>query len=794
MKFSLNWLKEFVEINCSPEILIEKLILAGFEVEAVEKINEKLKQIVVGKIIKLEKHPNADRLQITTVFDGSCEHQIVTGATNVFEGAVVPVSLIGSVLTNGLEIKQTKLRGVDSFGMLCSEKELGLAEESQGIWLLPADTPLGTDLIDYYQLKDVILEIAILPNRGDCQSMFGLAREISVILNSTLKKPEFGLDFIPATVQSEVKVLAKDACPKYTARVIKNVVVKESPFWLKNRLTVSGIRPINNVVDITNYILLAFGQPLHAFDLNRLSEHKIIVRKAVKDEVMQTLDGKEHTLNVDDIVITDGTTPIALAGIMGGANTEILPETKDVLLEAAFFDPISTRKTAKRLGLRTESSIRFEKGIDFDQVEFASNYASFLIRELAEGQIEETFFSVLNEDYPLVKSKPIDFNAASINELLNSSFAAEEMISTLSKLGFEFNAAKNQILVPSWRKNDVQELPCLSEEIARILGYDRIPTTLPEHSIPVKAENKLTMKSAELKELLINYGFFEVKTFPMISELDQANLKEATDLKIKNPINQNESVMRTNLLPSLLKVFDFNYKRQVEDLRIFEIGKVFASANQVPLEFMHLGGLVMGKINPKAYEEKNKNTNEIDFIYLKNVVELILRKLDLDFYFKDDEIASYLHPKKSLKVYRHDVLIGQFGMLHPSFAKQYGFDFEIGYFDFDLSLIVDLALKVKRYQPFSKYPKMKRDLALLAPKDLNYKVIETKIVEFKPKLLKEFYLFDHFVSDKLGQDKYSLAFSFVYQNDDGNITDEALNKLHNSFVDRLKAALPIEVR
>ncbi|MFA5878775.1 MAG: phenylalanine--tRNA ligase subunit beta [Candidatus Margulisiibacteriota bacterium] len=802
MRFSLNWLKELVEINCDCDQLIEKLILSGFEVESVEKINEKLSQIIVGKIIKIEKHPNADKLQITTIFDGEKEHLIVTGAANVFEGAIVPVSLPGSVLANGMEIKPAKLRGVDSFGMLCSKVELGLAEESHGIWLLPENTPLGVDLTAHYQLKDVILDIAILPNRGDCQSVFGMAREISVILNTDLKKPDFKLEFTVPTTKINIKVTAPDLCPKYTARVIKNVVIKESPFWLQQKLMSAGIRPINNVVDITNYVLLVFGQPLHAFDLDKLSGNTVNIRKAFNGEIIQTLDGKEFFLSTEDLVIAETENPIALAGVMGGLNSEIEPTTKNVFLEAAFFDPSAVRKTAKKLGIRTESSIRFEKGIDFDQVEFASDYASFLLTTLAQGQVEETFFTAINSNYLLAIEKRIEFDAEKINKLLNSSFSKEEMVNVLTKLGFSFNSNQDQISIPSWRKFDIQEIPCLAEEIARILGYDRIPATLPSKSSLIHAENKVSQYSSQIQNILIDHGFFEVKTFPMISEEDQKYLKEETDLVLKNPISQNESVMRTNLLPSLLKILDFNYKRQIENIRIFEIGKIFKpllEKNSDPksvacLEQAHLTALALGKIAPKAYLEKSKINNEIDFSYLKSMAELILKKLNIDFSYSCEKLSHYLHPKKSLNLYHKNTLIGEIGMLHPAFSAQYDFSLEIGYFNLNLTLLNQLTLIQKKYQAFSKFPKMKRDLALLASKNLNYKTIEEKITEFKPQILKDFYPFDYFTSEKLGQNKYSLAISFIYQNNDSNITDEALNIIHNKFIEQLKNSLPIEVR
>ncbi len=796
MKYSLNWLKEFVNINCTLSELVEKLTLSGFEVEGIEELGKNLQKIIVGKITKIEKHPNADRLQITKIYDGQNEHVIVTGATNVFEGAIVPFSVPGSVMASGLEIKKANLRGVDSFGMLCSEKELGVTEESAGIWLLPETIPLGIDFVDYYQLKDTVLDVSILPNRGDCLSIFGFAKEISVILNTPLKKPEIQvLPETPAKVNFELTVTAPELCPKYTARILENVKLQDSPFWLKRRLEISGIRPINNVVDITNYLLLEFGQPLHAFDLTELSDAKIIVRRALDNEPMTTLDANKHELTSSDLVIADSKRPVALGGIMGGLNSEIKATTKDILLEAAYFDPKTIRKTESRLKLKTESSIRFEKGIDFELVEFVSYKASQMLSELAEAKITNSFHKVVNSDYPGFKPRQINFSVTEINRFLDTEFSAEQMQKVLTQLGFQFNKEKDQVIVPSWRLFDVQEMPCLAEEIARILGYDKIKTKLPEKNVIITEKSKLSLNIDTLRETLIDYGFFEAKTFPMVSEEDQLNLEEKTELKLRNPISPRESVLRTSLLPSLIKVLSFNYNRGINDLKIFENNKVFFDNNQeLPLEQVYFSGLIIGKNNPKAYLAEDKNNNHIDFYWLKGLVENLLSKLNLDLQIQDQNLKPYLHPKKAVNIVIQNKVIGEFGFLNPIFTKKYDLDLEIAYFSLNLSETETLDYELKKFKSFSKYPSTKRDLSVLANKNVKFTDITIKINEFKPAELKDFYLIDHFTSEKLGSDKYSLTLSFIYQKDDESLKDDYVNQVHLALVEKLKTELAIEIR
>ncbi len=745
MKYSFKWLCEFVKIDLTPQQLADRLSLAGQEVEAVIPVGEKLSGIVVGKIEKIEKHPNADKLVVTQVFDGKERYQICTAATNVFEGAVIPVSLPGSVLNSGLQIKPAKLRGVDSNGMLCSEVELGVADESQGIWILPNDTPLGIDFIDYAHLKDTILDIAILPNRGDCQSIYGMAREVAAILNLPLKKPDCSINAAPGDSDISVEIADKEGCPHYTGRLIKTIKQNPTPLWMKRKLQLSGIRPISLIVDITNYVLLELGQPLHAFDRKSLG-NKIVVRRANASEKMVTLDGDERTLSPEILLICDGDRPVAAAGVMGAKNSEINDGTTDVFLEAAYFQPGRIRKGRTVLGLRTESSIRFEKGVDPQGVVMASDRAAHLMQELAGGSVVGQPKTI---EWP---KKIIPFSSEQINKLLGAAIPESEMVSILGRLGFEYKEAS--MIVPSWRQLDIQEWPCLAEEVARVWGFEKIGTPLPSPPAPLPGGE------GRFESLLLDYGFYQVCTFPMIEAHDQD-----PGLALRNPIAPEESVMRASMLPSHVKVLEFNRKRQVEQLRIFEIGKVFKGQD----EETHLSALWMGGC---------------DFLELKGLVENIVG----DVVFGECRSVE-LHPKKALSVNGD---LGVVGFVHPSLLRRYDLDGDVGYISLNLAKMP--AAKKKTFRPIPKFPSTRRDIALLTPRSLKYAEIEKVILENKPKWVKEFFLFDVFESEKIGKENKSLAFAFIYQDPERTLSDEEVNGAHQQFSATLKEKLPVSIR
>jgi phenylalanyl-tRNA synthetase beta chain len=793
MLFSLKWLKEYVEINVTATELADKMNLAGQEVESLVEVGKGLCNIITGKITKIEKHPNADKLVITQIFDGKDTHQIVTGATNIFEGAIVPASLPGAVLANGLKIKNSQLRGIDSNGMLCSEVELGAAQEADGIWILPEDTPLGVDFVEYANLQDTLLDIGVLPNRGDCQSIYGMAREISTILGSPLKKPETQINEINETCQTSIELAEPELCPLYTGRLIKDVKNNKTPLWMQRRLQLSGIRPLGLLIDITNYVLLELGQPLHAFDNEKIENSKIIIRKATQKERFTTLDDIERELTSENLLICDGKKSVALAGVMGGKNSEISDTTTDIFLESAYFFPSNVRKTASKLGLRTESVIRFEKGVDPEQVELASQRASHLYQELANGKVVKDFKIQKNQNHPHFQNKELDFSVDAINKLLGSSFNQNEMQNTLQKLGFSMN--QDKITIPSWRRLDIQELPCIAEEIARMLGFENIPSTMPLDSVIVERQTKEHKLSNNIKTLLINNGFFECQTFTMIAEDDFRKTDiQATDLiKLQNPLTIEESVMRTHMLPSLLKTASFNLKRQAENLKIFEIGKTFISRDQKVSEELHCTALIIGERFDNVYRETDKKANNFDIYNLKGLTNL-LTSLGLPELNYQLTTTNYLHPKQALAININKQTIGEIGVIHPTVANNYEIEAYIYYLDININKLTATPPKKVIFKSISKFPQTRRDIAILAPKTLPYNEIEDTIKKFKPKNTVNFFVFDCFESEKIGTDKKSLAFGFIYQNNEKTLSDEEVNKAHEKFCNFLTQKLPITIR
>jgi phenylalanyl-tRNA synthetase beta chain len=794
MKFSLNWLRDYVEIDLTAEELAEKLTLAGHEVEEIIYYSKQLENIIVGRIESIKPHPDADKLVITQVSDGINQHQIVTGADNIFEGAIVPVSLPGAVLANGMKMKPAKLRGVESFGMLCSEVELGVAEEAAGIWLLPETVPLGVDFIEYAKLKDAVLDISILPNRGDCQSIYGMARDISVILNKPLKQPECAIKEINEDWSFAIQVKDIEKCPYYTARYIKNVQHKETPLWMNQRLQVSGIRSISLLVDITNYVLLELGQPLHAFDKNMLVNNSIIVRTADENEEFYALDEEKRNLEKEALLICDGEKPVALAGIMGGKNSEISDNSSEVLLESAFFHPSTVRRTATKLNLRTESSIRFEKGVDSNLVDFASKRACYLMQELAGGTVISGVKEYKNSNYERFVPYTIPFDYERINSLLGTKFSEKEMANVLSNLGFELTG--NVVTVPSWRMGDVVEWPCLAEEIARVLGYHHVSVEFSTGAVIIEKATPINEISRKIEDYLIADGFYQTNTFTMISREDYDKTKQSLDnaLEFANPLTIEESVLRQQLLPSILKILSFNRKRQVEHMRFFEIGKVFWGKDGLPEEELHCAGIVTGQVFEKVYFGDDKKNNDVNIFYLKGIVENLLGILGFAAVSFVPITVSIFHPKKAIEIKVCGKKIGYLGLLHPEIVKEYDIDEDIWYFDLNLTQVEQIDLGKKIYSPISKYPTTRRDIALLAPKSLSNADITSVIKKYLPKAVSEYFLFDYFESEKMGLDKKSIAFGFIFQSMDKTLSDKEVNKAYEKFCKKITEELPVQIR
>ncbi len=772
MKYPLSWIKEFVDITIPVQELADKLSLSGLEVEAIDTINPDICNIITGKIEKIEKHPNADKLNVTWVTDGKKTHQIVCGAKNIFEGAIVPVSLPGAKLPNGMVIKETKLRDVDSCGMICSESELGIKETSEGIWLLPADTPVGIDFVEYAALKDHILEIKVLPNRGDCQSIYGLAREISVLLNTPLKQPDTTVILSNLPLAQKITVETPESCPLYTARSIQLSQMPSTPIWMTRRLNLCGNRSINLMVDITNYVLLELGQPLHTFDSQKIDA--LTIGNADKNSQFIALDGNTYQANDSMMIIKDSHGIQAIAGVMGAKHSETTETTSQIVLEAAYFDAVSVRKTASALALRTESAIRFEKGVNIEAIELASNRASHLIQKLAAAKIGAIEIQKSDSDHRFTR-KSIPFSASDINTLLGTSFSESDMVRVLEAL--EITLENHEAVIPAHRRHDLQELPCLAEEIARLIGYDHIPSLLPPTPMPQTKESPLSQLQATLSPFMRSRGFNECITFTMISPTDiqKCNLDTSNLQEITNPISVEESIMRPTMLPSLLKVANHNLNRQQDSVKIYEIGSQWNGATQETW----LTALSVG---------------QNDFLALKGLVENILETVSFSVTYAPS-INTNLHPMLQLKILVKESVIGEFGLVHPSLTKRYDITQQSGYIAINLTQLSQLTATPKRHQDLSKFPSTRRDVAILAPKSLNYDLIKTQIDAHLPTQVTNYYLFDLFESDdKLGKDNKSLAIAFKYQAVDRSLTDDEVNEAHQNLCQTLSQNLPITIR
>jgi phenylalanyl-tRNA synthetase beta chain len=788
MKIPISWLRDYVDLPEDINEVAEKLSFSGLEVEEIIEVGAELKGIITGKIEDIQPHPDADRLVITQVNDGTKQIQIVTGANNISVGDIVPVSPPGAVLSNGMKIKVSKLRGIESSGMLCSETELGVAEEASGIWILPADTPVGIDFIDYANLKDTLIDIAILPNRGDCQSVIGTARECATLFNKPLKRPEFKLD---ETANDSISVTNSSThCPLYSLRSITNCTLNKTPLWMQRRLELCGIRPIQLFVDITNYVLLEYGQPLHAFDSD-LIKGTVSVKNSDAACTVKSLDDSDQAIEKDDLLICDDSDAIAVAGVMGGKSTEVSEKTTSVSLEAAYFDPIRIRKTGTRLRLRTESAMRFEKSVDIDGVIDASNRATYFFQTLAGATVGGINIAK-TDTYHLFQDKLLPFDTDGVNALLGTTYDKKDIQETLESLGFTIKG--DNLSVPSFRKHDIDELPCIAEEIARLKGMDNIPTTLPAG--PSLKEPQLPSFEFEqrIQDFLSSNGFSEINTFPMVSEKSFKNAGLSSDgtLHIANPISQDESVMRTQLFVSLLERLAFNKRHQQKDCHFFEIGKVFHDTITPHMEDKRLSLVASGTYFEQSYTNAARSENKFTLFHMKGIVGTLLADQKLDIKACDSE--PYLHPKKQCSVIdKNGKVIGFIGEVHPKVASAFKVSDDTVIAELSISGF-DLSPKHPSFKEASKFPSVKRDMALLAPKELSYGDIKDFLLKNKPALVSDFQLFDIFESEQLGKDKKSMAISFTYENAEASLTDDEVNKSHEALTALISEKLSISIR
>ena len=827
MNVTLNWLKNYIDFEFSPSELADRLTMLGIEVESIKQLGAELEGVVVGSVTSIQPHPNADKLVLCQVDIGETEElQIVCGAPNAREGMLAPVATIGATLPIGLTIKRAKLRGEVSLGMLCSEKELGLSEDAAGLMELPTDTPLGTSLSEALGLDDVVFELEITPNRPDCLSLIGVAREIRAETGNALKLPQvdFNEDETDIREMTSVTIEAPDLCPRYAARVIRGVKVGQSPAWLQHQLESVGVGVINNIVDITNFVLMEYGQPLHAFDYHKLTENRIVVRRAAAGENITTLDEIARELTSDMLVIADAEKPVALAGIMGGYDSEITETTCDVLLESAYFNPSSIRATAKALGISTEASYRFERGADPGVVLAALDRAAQLIAELAGGSICKGIVDVYPGQQPL---RRIQLRPERVNFILGTALEAAEMVQILRHLGFDIEESRPevaptgtkkdrdpevapteksvfQVTAPTFRSDITREID-LIEEIARVYGYDNIPTTLPKGDIPVPVPNPSTEVRKHIKYFLlaagmmeaINYSFCDPNCFDKIRFTADNPLRDA--LKLRNPLSPEMSVLRTTLIPSLLENAQHNRNHQIDTIALFEIGNVFiqdggssrSDLRIATLEPERVTGILAGQIGDGVYSNPYR---EPDFYDIKGLVEGILEVCGIVDYTLQKTDAPTFHSGRNAAVLLDDRQLGTFGEAHPEVLENYDLPYKAYLFDFDMEALVDAAIFAKRFEPIPVYPKVERDLAIVVDKELLSDIPTGLIYATGGELVESVRLFDVYEGEQVPEGKKSLAYAITYHSATETLTDKAVNALHDKVVKRLNQELGAELR
>ena len=806
MKASLQWMNEYVplDLNRPAQELADELTQAGIPVEEVFSMDPGLKKIYTGKIVEITKHPDADKLQVCQVQclseDGEeITKQIVTAATNVAVGQIVPVAYHKSRLADGTEIKKGKLRGVVSEGMFCSVAEFGISsdlvrpEEAQGIYIFPEGTPIGLDIKEALMLDDTVYEFELTANRADCFSMVGLSREFGIMTN---QKPLFPVIMVNENGESiegkaSVAIEAHDLCTRFTSRLVTNVTIEPSPLWMQNRLRNSGIRPINNVVDVTNYVMLELGQPMHAYDYDCVADHTLIARRAKAGETLTTLDGNERELNESMLVIADRKGPIGVAGVMGGLTSEVTDKTTNVLLEAAVFNGPSIRRTSKALGMRSEASGRFERGVNHKYTAYAIDRAAQLLQQICPScKVSVGVIDVYPEP---VEQRTVTFTAEQINDYLGTSIEKDRMIDILTKLEFGITESGPTIeaLVPTWR-DDVTVMPDIAEEVARIVSYDNIAPTIP---VAVLSSGGMTPKKALTKEVthyLAHAGLSQIITFSFMHKDGLTNMmlpegdNRYTAIPILNPISEEFPYMRTTLVPAVIEAAKRNIAQQNKDLWLFETANVYEPKalplTEVPHERPMACGIMMGKVTEAAWNQAQRDTNFYD---VKGVVDGLLAKLGLTQYDIQPSSESYYHPGVSVHYTVNGVTIANYGELHPQVVKNFDLSGKVYMFEIDLEAVLSITVPPFRYQSFSKFPGTSRDLAIVAPVSVTSGEIVALIKEHGGEYLESVSIFDVYEGEHIEAGYRSLAYNLQFRSMEGTLNDEDIDGAIQAIIDAL---------
>ncbi|MEY9970246.1 phenylalanyl-tRNA synthetase beta chain [Lysinibacillus sp. RC46] len=805
MLVSLEWLKDYVNTqDLATEELAEKITRSGIEVDAVIDRANGMDKVVVGYIVSKEKHPEADKLNICQVDVGEAEpQQIICGAPNVDAGQKVIVARPGAHLPGGIKIKKAKLRGHESNGMICSLQELGIEGKlvpkaySEGIYVLPEDAEVGSDALAILGLRDTVLELGLTPNRSDALSMLGVAYEVGAILSEEVKYPEIAYSTSSEKAEDLFKLRVEDlqANPMYVAKVVKNVKIAESPMWLQNRLMAAGVRPHNNVVDVTNYILMEYGQPLHAFDYDSLATGEIVVRKATEGEKITTLDDQERTLKATDLVITNGKEPVAIAGVMGGANSEVNDSTTTVVIESAYFDGLTVRQTSRHLGLRSDASARFEKGVDPNRVLPAAERAAALLAELAGGEVLEGTCIVdeLDKSPARVVVSP-DF----INERLGMKISLEEMLTILERLKFGVEAANGLLIVDApTRRQDIKIEEDIVEEIARLYGYDEIPMTLPEGANQVGRLTPYQANRRVVRNYMEGAGLYQAVTYSLTSDAlsQRFALKAEPVTRLLMPMSEDRSTLRQSLIPHLIEAAAYNVARKADNVALYEIGSVFLGQSEegLPYEEEHVAAVVTGKWLDHAWQGEKK---AVDFFVLKGIVEGVIGKLGLEdrISFVKAEVDG-LHPGRTASILLDGEQVGIIGGLHPAEQKTWGVK---DTYVMEMNLVTLLNANAKEaplgYTPVPRFPAMSRDIALIMDRTTTAGEVIAAIRSANVKLLKDVRVFDVYEGEKMEAGKKSVAFSLTYFDPERTLTDEEVVAAHNKVLKAIATIEGTEVR
>ena len=806
MKASLQWMNEYVplDLNRPAQELADELTQAGIPVEEVLSMDPGLKKIYTGKIVEITKHPDADKLQVCQVQclseDGEeITKQIVTAATNVAVGQIVPVAYHKSRLADGTEIKKGKLRGVVSEGMFCSVAEFGISsdlvrpEEAQGIYIFPEGTPIGLDIKEALMLDDTVYEFELTANRADCFSMVGLSREFGIMTNQKALFPVIMVNENGESIEGKASVAieAHDLCTRFTSRLVTNVTIEPSPLWMQNRLRNSGIRPINNVVDVTNYVMLELGQPMHAYDYDCVADHTLIARRAKAGETLTTLDGNERELNESMLIIADTKGPIGVAGVMGGLTSEVTDKTTNVLFEAAVFNGPSIRRTSKALGMRSEASGRFERGVNHKYTAYAIDRAAQLLQQICPScKVSVGVIDVYPEP---VEQRTVTFTAEQINDYLGTSIEKDRMVDILTKLEFGITESGDTIeaLVPTWR-DDVTGMPDIAEEVARIVSYDNIVPTIP---VAILSSGGMTPKKALTKEVthyLAHAGLSQIITFSFMHKDGLTNMmlpegdNRYTAIPILNPISEEFPYMRTTLVPAVIEAAKRNIAQQNKDLWLFETANVYEPKalplTEVPHERPMACGIMMGKVTEAAWNQAQRDT---DFYDVKGVVDGLLAKLGLTQYDIQPSSESYYHPGVSAHYTVNGVTIANYGELHPQVVKNFDLSGKVYMFEIDLEAVLSIIVPPFRYQSFSKFPGTSRDLAIVAPVSVTSGDIVALIKEHGGEYLESVSIFDVYEGEHIEAGYRSLAYNLQFRSMEGTLNDEDIDGAIQAIIDAL---------